>query len=78
LTFYPGETVKTISVTVYGDTLTEPEAIPPGGFGGESLMGEGFGDSPSGLGEEFFLNLSNATNATIIDAQGLGFIEDDD
>jgi hypothetical protein len=64
---------------VYGDTLTEPEAIPPGGFGGESsLMGDGFGDPPPGFGEDFFVNLSNATNATIFDAQGLGFIEDDD
>jgi Calx-beta domain len=37
------------------------------------------GDSdPETGGEDFFMDLSNATNATLLDAQGLGFIEDDD
>jgi len=54
LTFQPGETTKTIVVTVYGD-----------------------GDPETG-GEDFSVDLSEPTNATLIDAQGLGFIEDDD
>jgi uncharacterized repeat protein (TIGR01451 family)/CSLREA domain-containing protein len=53
LTFAPGETTKTISVPVKGDTLDEAN-------------------------EQFFVNLSNATNATISDAQGVGTITDDD
>jgi hypothetical protein len=53
LTFAPGETTKTVVVTVNGDTLSE-------------------GD------ETFFVNLANATNATITDAQGIGTIDDDD
>lgn len=53
LTFAPGETSKTVSVTLRNDTRVE-------------------GD------EYFFLNLSNASGATIADSQGLGTIEDDD
>jgi hypothetical protein len=29
-------------------------------------------------GEDFFVNLAGAVNATLLDAQGLGFIQDDD
>ncbi len=53
LTFAPGETTKTISIPVLGDSLDEPD-------------------------ETFVVNLSDATNASIADAQGLGTITDDD
>jgi uncharacterized delta-60 repeat protein/CSLREA domain-containing protein len=53
LTFAPGETTKTITVAVKGDTLDE-------------------------VNETYFINLTNAANATISDAQGLGTITDDD
>ncbi|HYX28378.1 MAG TPA: Calx-beta domain-containing protein [Pyrinomonadaceae bacterium] len=53
LTFNPSETSKTISVTINGDTLNEPD-------------------------ETFFVNLSNATNASILDPQGIGTIANDD
>jgi len=53
LSFAAGETSKTISVTVNGDVVDEPN-------------------------ETFFVNLSNAANATITDAQGVGTIQDDD
>jgi hypothetical protein len=53
VTFAPGETTKTLSVNVTGDTAQEPD-------------------------ETFFVNLSNATNATISDSQGTGTILNDD
>ena len=53
LTFNPGETSKTITVRVRGDTVVEPN-------------------------ETFFVNLSNPTNATIADSQGLGTILNND
>ena len=53
LAFTPGQTTKTVSVTVNGDQLDEAN-------------------------ETYFLNLSNAVNATLTDAQGLGTITDDD
>src|SRR5262245_44010751 len=53
LTFNPGETTKTVTVPVYGDTLDEPD-------------------------ETFFLNLSNASNATIQDGQAVGTIVNDE
>ena len=53
LTFNPGETTKTVSVTIAGDTTNEPD-------------------------ETFFLNISNPTNATTSDAQGIGTILNDD
>jgi uncharacterized repeat protein (TIGR01451 family) len=53
LTFNPGETSKTITVTINGDIDDEPN-------------------------ETFFVNLSNASGATISDAQGVGTIVDDD
>jgi hypothetical protein len=53
LTFAPGDTTKTITVDVIGDTLDEPN-------------------------ETFFVNLSNPSNATISDGQGVGTITDDD
>jgi hypothetical protein len=53
LTFAPGETAKTITVLVNGDTLIEPD-------------------------ETFFVNLSNATNATIAVGTGTGTILNDD
>ncbi len=53
LTFNPGETSKTVTVQVNGDTLPESN-------------------------ETFFVNLSNASNATISDSQGLGTINNDD
>ncbi|MDT4952058.1 MAG: hypothetical protein QOJ02_196 [Acidobacteriota bacterium] len=53
LTFAPGQTSKTITVTVNGDTAVEPD-------------------------ETFFVNLSNPTNATITDSQGVGTIKNDD
>jgi hypothetical protein len=53
LTFAPGQTSRTITVPVNGDTVNEPN-------------------------ETFFVNLSNATNATISDNQALGTILNDD
>ena len=53
LTFNPGETAKTITVVVNGDTLSETN-------------------------ETFFVNLSNAVNATILDGQGGSTIINDD
>ena len=53
LTFNPGETSKTFTVPILGDTLDEPD-------------------------ETFAVNLSNPTNATIKDGQGIGTIVDDD
>ena len=63
LTFEPGQTTKTITVTVYGDTAVEGPPSPPG-------------EPPPT--EYFAVNLSGVTNATLVDAQGLGLIEDDD
>jgi ribosomal protein L35AE/L33A len=53
LTFNPGDTTKSITVLVNGDTLDEAN-------------------------ENFFVNLSNPANASIVDAQGLGTINDND
>ena len=53
LTFNPGDTIRTITVLVNGDTDVEPN-------------------------ETFFVNLTSATNATIVDAQGVGTIINDD
>lgn len=53
LTFNPGDTTKTITVLVNGDTLDEAN-------------------------ETFFVNLTNPVNASIVDAQGLGAITDND
>lgn len=53
LTFTPGQTTKTVDVTILGDTMDEDN-------------------------ETFYLNLSNATNATIDDNQGVGTITDND
>jgi disulfide oxidoreductase YuzD len=53
LSFAPGETSKTISVTISGDVGYEPN-------------------------ESFYINLSNPTNATISDNQGIGTITNDD
>jgi hypothetical protein len=53
LTFQPGDTSKTITILVNGDTLDE-------------------------LDETFFVNLHNATGATISDNRGDGTIRDDD
>lgn len=53
LTFTPGQTAKTITVNVKGDTTIESN-------------------------ETFFVSLSNATNATITDGQGVGTIVNDD
>jgi uncharacterized protein (TIGR03437 family) len=53
LTFDPGQTSKSITVTINGDTLVEPD-------------------------ETFFVDLSNPTNATISDPQGVGTITNDD
>jgi CSLREA domain-containing protein len=53
VTFSPGQTVKTVDVTVNGDQTFEPN-------------------------ETFSVNLSNATNATISDSQGVGTIVNDD
>ena len=53
LTFDPGETTKTITVPVNGDTVFEAN-------------------------ETFFVNLTNASGATIADDQGVGTIENDD
>ncbi|WP_445627649.1 hypothetical protein [Nostoc sp. DSM 114167] len=43
-----------------------------------SIIVEVIGDRTRGADETFAINLSNATNATISDAQGLGTIVDDD
>ena len=53
LTFDPGETSKTITVNVKGDTTVETD-------------------------QTFTVDLSNAVNATIFDAQGIGTILNDD
>jgi Calx-beta domain len=53
LTFTPGQTAKTVDVTVNGDDTTEPD-------------------------ETLTLDLSNATNANILDGSGLGTITNDD
>ncbi|MDQ3907731.1 MAG: Ig-like domain repeat protein [Acidobacteriota bacterium] len=53
LTFNPGETTKTVTVLVNGDTVNEPD-------------------------ETFFVNLSNAQNASVSKAQGTGKISNDD
>jgi hypothetical protein len=53
LTFAPGETSKTIPVTINGDTVVEPD-------------------------ETFFMNIGNATGATVTDSRGQGTILDDD
>src|SRR6266545_2062653 len=52
LVFDPGQTTQSVSVSVNGDTLDEPD-------------------------ETFAVDLSNPTNATIADGQGLGTITDD-
>lgn len=53
LTFNPGETSKTVPVTLLLDAVDEAN-------------------------ETFFLDLSTATNANIVDARGVGTINDDD
>jgi hypothetical protein len=53
LSFSPGETSKTVTVSVTGDTTDEAD-------------------------ETFHLNLANAANAAISDAQGIGTVTDDD
>ena len=53
LTFTSGQTTRTITVPIVGDTVPEPT-------------------------ETFFVNLVNATNATISIPQGTGTINDDD
>ena len=53
LTFAPGETSKTVTVAVRGDTLFEAN-------------------------ETFFVNLTTAVNATVMDNQGQGTIINDD
>src|SRR5439155_1028428 len=53
LTFDPGQTAKTVDVTVNGDTKHESD-------------------------ETFTLDLSNASNANLLDDSGLGTITDDD
>lgn len=53
LTFAPGETSKTVTINVNGDSAVEPN-------------------------ETFFVNLSNASGATIGDSQGVGTITNDD
>jgi len=53
LTFAAGETTKTITISVKGDRLGEPN-------------------------ETFFINLTAASNATILDGQGVGTIVDDE
>jgi hypothetical protein len=53
LTFTPGDTTKTVSVTTNGDNFNEEH-------------------------ETFFMNLSNASNAALTDAQGIGTILNDD
>lgn len=53
LTFLPGQTLKTVNVTLTGDAAAEPD-------------------------ETFFVTLSNAINATVLDGEGLGTIQNDD
>ncbi|MBL8107785.1 MAG: hypothetical protein JNJ72_19615, partial [Anaerolineales bacterium] len=53
LTFAVGQTAKTVTVNVLGNTVVEPN-------------------------ETFFVNLSGATGATILDGQGQGTIVNDD
>jgi len=53
LTFAPGETSKTVTVTVIGDVLEE-------------------------YTEQVYLNLSNPVGAPVADAQGMGYIANDD
>ncbi len=53
LSFAPGDTAKTVSVAINGDTLYE-------------------------LNEQFTMNLSNASNATVADATATGTITNDD
>ena len=53
LTFNPGDVSKTVTVSVKGDTVYEPD-------------------------ETFLVNLSGASNAAIVDDQGLGTILNDD
>ncbi len=53
LVFHPGETSKTITINVMGDTLDEPN-------------------------ENFFVNLTNASNAAILDNQAQATIIDND
>jgi Bacterial Ig-like domain (group 3)/Calx-beta domain/FG-GAP-like repeat len=53
LTFNPGETTKTVSVTIVGDITNEAD-------------------------ETVFVNISDPTNATTSDAQGVGTILNDD
>ena len=53
VTFNPGQTSKTVTVTINGDLNFESD-------------------------ESFFLNLTNATNATIADPQSVGTITNDD
>ncbi len=53
LNFAAGDTTRTVSVTINGDTLVEAD-------------------------ETFFVNLTNASNATIADNQGVGTILNDD
>ena len=64
LTFLPGETSETITITVYGDATPEAASVPI--------------DWPYPSGEGFYLNLSAPTNSTLLDAQGLGWIVNDD
>jgi Calx-beta domain-containing protein len=53
VTFLPGDTAKTVDVTINGDTKKEAD-------------------------QDFTLDLSNASNATISDSQGVGTITNDD
>ncbi|MGQ0618719.1 MAG: Calx-beta domain-containing protein [Panacagrimonas sp.] len=53
LSFAPGATSRTVSVTVKGDSTREPNEV-------------------------YGVNLSNATNATIGDGQGIGTVRNDD
>jgi thermitase len=53
LTFSPGQTARSFTVRIRGDTTVEPD-------------------------ESFSVNLSNPTNATFADGQGLGTIVNDD
>ncbi|HKR12037.1 MAG TPA: Calx-beta domain-containing protein [Pyrinomonadaceae bacterium] len=53
LTFFPSQTLRTVTVLVNGDPVVEPD-------------------------ENFVVNLSNPTNATLVDSQGVGTIQNDD
>jgi hypothetical protein len=53
LTFAPGETTKTVEVTVLDDAVNE-------------------------MGETFYVRLSNAVNAAIVDGEGSGLIADNE